>query len=74
MGLLVLFLYDDSAQQSRTRKLADGALDLTMKLLVLARLPVLKPVRSRILALLRDADLLPDPLSLPIHSKGNGDD
>jgi AcrR family transcriptional regulator len=66
MGLLVLFLYDVSTEQSRTRKLADGALDLTMKLLMLARLPVLKPVRSRILALLRDADLLPAPLSPPI--------
>jgi hypothetical protein len=39
--------------------LADGALDLTLKLLVLAKLPVLKPVRTKILALLRDAELLP---------------
>jgi AcrR family transcriptional regulator len=59
MGLLVMFLYDGSKDQSRTRRLADGALDLTLKLLVLARLPVLKPVRTKILALLRDAELLP---------------
>jgi AcrR family transcriptional regulator len=70
MGLLVLFLYDDSAEQSRTRKLADGALDLTMKLLVLVKLPVLKPVRTTVLALLRDAELLPD-FPLPEHAKGN---
>jgi len=71
MGLLVLFLYDKSPEQSRTRRLADGALDLTMKLLALAKLPVLKPVRNRILALLRDAELLPSPLSPPIHPKGD---
>jgi AcrR family transcriptional regulator len=60
MGLLVMFLYDNSAKQRRTRRMADGALDLTLKLLVLAKLPILKPVRTRVLDLLRDADLLPD--------------
>ena len=59
MGLLVLFLYDNSAKQKRTRNMADGALDLTLKLLSLAKLPVLKPIRTRVLVLLRDADLLP---------------
>jgi AcrR family transcriptional regulator len=58
MGLLVMFLYDESPSQQRTRKLADGALDLTIKLLSLAKLPVLKPVRARVLTLLREADLL----------------
>jgi AcrR family transcriptional regulator len=61
MGLLVMFLYDDSAGQRRTRKMADGALELTLKLLKLAKLPVLKPIRSRVLALLNDADLMPQP-------------
>jgi hypothetical protein len=60
MGLLVMFLYDDSEGQRRTRRLADGALDLTLKLLVLAKLPVLKPVRTKVLGLLREADLLPE--------------
>lgn len=60
MGLLVLFLYDTSPGQRRTRTLATGSLDFTLRMLTLARLPVLKPVRSRILALLREADLLPD--------------
>ena len=60
MGLLVMFLYDSSEDQVRTRRLADGSLALTLKLLGLAKLPVLKPVRSRILALLREADLLPE--------------
>jgi AcrR family transcriptional regulator len=60
MGLLVLFLYDESPGQQRTRKMADGALELTLKLIGLAKLPVLKPIRTRVLALLRDASLLPE--------------
>jgi AcrR family transcriptional regulator len=59
MGLLVMFLYDNSPNQQRTRSMADGALELTLKLLSLAKLPVLKPVRTRILTLLREADLIP---------------
>ena len=59
MGLLVLFLYDSTKGQQRTRKLAAGALNLTHKLLALAKLPILKPVRTSILALLSEADLLP---------------
>jgi len=58
MGLLVMFLYDDSEHQRRTRKLADGALELTLKLLALAKLPVLRPVRTRVLALLKEAELV----------------
>ena len=61
MGLLVMFLYDSSEGQRRTRRMADGALDLTLKLLIVARLPVLKPVRSKVLALLREAELIPEP-------------
>jgi AcrR family transcriptional regulator len=60
MGLLVMFLYDSSQQQRRTRRLAGGSLDLTLKLLGLVKLPVLKPVRTRILALLVEAELLPE--------------
>jgi AcrR family transcriptional regulator len=60
MGLLVMFLYDSSEGQIRTRRLADGSLALTIKLLGLAKLSVLKPVRIRILRLLREADLLPE--------------
>lgn len=59
MGLLILFLYDSSENQRRTRRLADGALDLTLKLLRLAKLPILKPIRTRVLVLLRDAELVP---------------
>jgi AcrR family transcriptional regulator len=58
MGLLVMFLYDDSAGQRRTRRLADGSLDLTLKLLALAKLAVLRPVRTKVLGLLKEAELV----------------
>jgi len=58
MGLLVMFLYDTSEDQRRTRRMADGALHLTLKLLGLAKLPILKPFRTKVLGLLREADLL----------------
>jgi AcrR family transcriptional regulator len=60
MGLLIMFLYDDTPGQLRTRKVADGALSLTLKLISLAKLPVLKPIRAKVLALLREGDLLPE--------------
>ena len=59
MALLVLFLYDISENQRRTRRMADGALDLTLKLLGLAKLSVLRPIRTKVLVLLRETDLLP---------------
>jgi hypothetical protein len=60
MGLLVMFLYDSSENQRRTRRMADGALELTLKLLGLAKLAILKPIRTKVLGLLRGADLLPE--------------
>ena len=58
MGLLILFIYDKSEGQERTRRLADGALEMTVMLLRLAKLAILKPVRRRVLDLLREAQLL----------------
>ena len=60
MGLLVMFLYDNSPGQKRTRQLATGSLDFTLKMMSLAKLPVLKPVRTKVLSLLREADLIPE--------------
>ena len=60
MGVLILFLYDNSPRQRRTRRLVDGAVELAAGFLSVARSPLLKPWRRRVLALLRDADLLSD--------------
>jgi len=53
-----MFFYDESPGQQRTRKLAESALGLTLKLLTLAKLPLLKPILARVLAMLRDAGLV----------------
>jgi AcrR family transcriptional regulator len=58
MGLLLYFLYDDSPQQHRTRTLADGAIDLVVRTLSLARLAILKPIRRSVADLLDQAGLL----------------
>jgi AcrR family transcriptional regulator len=61
MGVLLYFLYDDSTRQRRTRKLIDAAVDFTVDAKRVAMLSVLRPVRRRVLNILRDAGLLPAP-------------
>jgi AcrR family transcriptional regulator len=61
MGIILYFIYDDSPEQQRTRKLIDGALTLIVRVLALVKLSVLKPVRGSVLAILREAGLLPEP-------------
>ena len=58
LALLLYFIYDNSPEQQRTRRLTDGVVTLLVRVLALAKLPVLKPVRGSILTLLRDAGLL----------------
>jgi AcrR family transcriptional regulator len=57
-GILLYYIYDDSPQQKRTRNLVDGTLALLVHFLTMMKLPFLKPVRGRVLSLLRDAGLL----------------
>ena len=64
MGLLLYFLYDDSPKQRRTRQLTDGAVDLFTRSLTLAKLPLLRPMRKRVAALLSDAGLVPDAAAI----------
>ena len=61
MGILIFFIYDNSPEQQRTRKLTDGALDLVVGMLSIFKSSLLKPVRGKLLALLHDVDLLPHP-------------
>ena len=60
MGILLYFLYDDSAEQRRTRRLIDGGVDLFLALFKLTRLPVFRGTRRKVLDLLHDGGLLPD--------------
>jgi AcrR family transcriptional regulator len=63
MLMLLYFLYDDSLEQSRTHRLVDSTVTLFVRLLTLARLPLLKPFRGGLFNLLRDAGLFSEPTS-----------
>jgi AcrR family transcriptional regulator len=63
MGILLYFINDTSPTQKRTRKLVDGALKLLVQLLALAKVPMLKPFRGKLLSILGDAGLFPEPSS-----------
>ena len=58
MGVLLYFLYDSSAGQRRTRRLIDAAIDFVVDAKRIALSPLLRPVRRRVLNILRDAELL----------------
>jgi len=60
MGLLLFFLHDSSAGARRTASLTTGAIDLIVLAFKLARLPLLRSLRRRIVGLLDDARLLPE--------------
>ena len=61
MGVLLYFVYDGSARQMRTRKLIDAAVDFVVDMKRLATLPLMRPIRRRVLGVLRDAGLVPAP-------------
>lgn len=61
MGLLLYFSNDDSPRQRRTRALVDGALDLTMGVVMALSLPPMEPLRKQLRQVLKDAQLLDDP-------------
>ena len=63
LGMLLYFIYDESPNLERTRKLADGVLQLLVRALALMNFPLLKPVRGSLFALLREAGLFPEPLA-----------
>ena len=61
MGILLYFLYDDSPNQRRTRKLIDAAVEFTVDAKRIVTLPLLRPMRRRVIGILRDAGLLAEP-------------
>lgn len=60
MGILLFFLYDDSSSQRRTRKLIDAAVDFVVDVRRIATSALLRPMRRRVMNILRDAGLLAD--------------
>jgi AcrR family transcriptional regulator len=58
MGILLYFVYDDSPNQRRTRKLIDAAVGFAVDVRRIVTSPLLRPMRRRVLTILRDAGLL----------------
>ncbi len=58
MGLLLYYVNDESPRQTKTRELADGALDLAVNLVRALGLPLMAPVRAQLTDLLRRSELL----------------
>lgn len=58
MGVLLYFLFDASPEQRRTRALVDAAVDVVVDVKRVATSPILRPLRRRVFAILRDAGLL----------------
>ncbi len=59
LGILLYFIYDQSSDQARTRKLINGAIRMIVRLLALVRLSIMKPLRGSLITLLRETDLFP---------------
>ena len=64
MAMILYFVHDESSGQERTRRLVDGAMTILAQMVILTSAPLvqslLRPIRARILDLLRDAQLLPN--------------
>jgi len=57
MGTVLFWIYDNSPEQQRTKRLVSGTLDLIVQGLKLSSLPLLGGVRRRVAAIARDLDL-----------------
>ena len=62
LGAILFFIYDESAEQRRTRALVNGVLDLVTQFLKLTSAPVirtfLQPFQGKMLGILKEAGWL----------------
>lgn len=58
LGFLFYFIYDESPNQEKAHHLIDGALDVVVNLFSVGRLAVMKPFRSRLMKIMKEAGLL----------------
>lgn len=54
LGVILFWIYDDSPGQRRTRILIDGTLEIIVRLIQLSSLPLIGPLRKRVVKLLHD--------------------
>jgi AcrR family transcriptional regulator len=60
MGILLYLLFDKSSSQKRTRRLAEGAMELVVLAEKLMKFPLLRPLRKKVIGLLDEAGLIPE--------------
>ena len=53
MGVILFWIFDESRDQRRTRALLDGTVDLMIRLVQISSLPMMGPIRKRLLGIVR---------------------
>ena len=56
MGVILFWIFDESQGQRKTRVLLDGTLDLVVRLIQISSLPMMGPLRKRLLSIVRAVD------------------
>jgi AcrR family transcriptional regulator len=54
MGIVLFWIHDDSGGQGRTRRLAEHTVEVVVRLIQLASLPPMRPLRKSVLKMLAD--------------------
>jgi AcrR family transcriptional regulator len=62
LGALLYFIYDESSNQERTHNLVDSVMSQLVRLFGVMNLPVFSPFRGGLVALLREAKILPEEM------------
>jgi len=53
MGVILFWMFDESRGQRRTKALLDGTIDLVVRLIQISSLPMMGPLRRKLLAIVR---------------------
>jgi AcrR family transcriptional regulator len=56
MGVILFWIFDESRGQRKTRVLLDGTLDLVVRLIQISSLPMMGPLRKKLLGIVRAVD------------------
>ena len=52
MGIILFWINDSSKKQSKTQALLNESLDVVIRLIKLARLPLTRPIRKKVIQLM----------------------
>ena len=56
LGLFLFWVYDESPDQRRTKRLVEGSLELVVRLIQLSSLPLIGPLRKRVVTLIHEVE------------------